>query len=103
MELREVQHEDDQVEVQVFRLGDVGIVGLPGEMFSQFSLQIKRQSPAAHTIVIELANDAIGYLPTREAFEEGGYEPTTGSTRYQPGAAEKMAASALAQLGRLFG
>ena len=102
LELHALQDQLDHVEVQVFRIGDLGIVGIPGEIFAEFSLQIKQQSPAAHTIVIELANDSIGYLPTQAAFDQGGYEPTPGSTRYQPGAADKITASALAQLANLF-
>ena len=68
----------------------VGIVGLPGEMFSEFGMEIKKRSPAKHTLVIELANDGIGYLPTSVSFEQGGYEPSTGSTMYVKGAGEKL-------------
>ncbi len=93
---------DDFVEVCALRIGDLGIVMLPGEMFCEFGLQIKRESPAKHTVVIELANDAIGYLPTRAAFAEGGYEPTPGTTLYEQGAGEALAASALRQLHELF-
>jgi hypothetical protein len=90
------------VEVNALRIGDLGIVTLPGEIFCEFGLQIKKQSPAKHTLVVELTNDAIGYLPTREAFEQGGYEPTTGSTYYEEGAGDELTASALRQLNGLF-
>ncbi|MFH1616324.1 MAG: hypothetical protein ABIG61_14710 [Planctomycetota bacterium] len=65
-------------------------------------MAIKHHSPAKHTLVLELANDAIGYIPTIEPFEQGGYEPATGSTMYQPGAGEKLVRSALNQLNNLF-
>ena len=61
-------------EIQVFRIGDDGIVGLPGEIFVEIGLNIKKKSDFSHTIVCELSNDAIGYVPTREAFMEQGYE-----------------------------
>lgn len=96
------QHEPDEVEVMVLGLGDVAVVGLPGENFCESGLEIKRCSPARHTLVAGLCNDAIGYLPRREAFAQGGYEPTVGSTLYQPGAAEKLIESARAQLEKLF-
>ena len=60
--------------VMAFRIGDLGIAAMPGEMFVDYGLQIKAQSPFARTMVIELANDYIGYCPTDQALEEGGYE-----------------------------
>ncbi len=102
LRLYEVQNEDDKVEVMAFRIGNVGIVGLPGEIFCELGLQIKRQSPAKHTLVIELANDAIGYLPTNEAFAQGGYEVTPGVTQYEKGAGEKITESAISQIEKLF-
>ncbi|NLY01348.1 MAG: hypothetical protein GXY83_35100 [Rhodopirellula sp.] len=96
------QHEPDAVEVAVLRVGEAALVGLPGECFCELGLEIKRRSPARHTLVAGLTNDAIGYIPTRESFSQGGYEPLPGSTFYRPGADERLVASALAQLNRLF-
>jgi hypothetical protein len=56
------------------RVGDLGIVGLPGEIFVEYGLQIKEQSPFARTFTVELANDYIGYCPTDKALEQGSYE-----------------------------
>ena len=102
LEMARVENQPDEVEVMVIRLGDAAIMGLPGEAFCRLGLEIKHRSPARHTIVAGLCNDAIGYLPTRESFAQGGYETTTGSTFYEPGSAEKLVQSALAQLERLF-
>lgn len=98
----EEQDYPDHVEVMVIRIGDVAVVGLPGEAFCQLGLDIKGRSPARHTLVVELANDAIGYLPTLESFDQGGYETTSGSTFYEPGSAERIVESALTQLEKLF-
>ena len=100
--MREQQQVPDAVEVMALRMGSVGLVGLPGEGFCEMGLALKRASPAEHTIVIELANDAIGYLPTREAYEQGGYEVTPGATAYAPGCGEKLVESASRQLKQLF-
>ena len=102
IEMYDNQNEEDHVEVMVLRIGDVGIVGLPGEIFCEFGLEIKEKSPAKHTIVIELANDAIGYIPTVAAFDQGGYEVTTGVTSYQKGSGERLVESAVSQLNELF-
>lgn len=101
--MHRVQHEPDPVEVMTLRVGDLAIVGLPGEVFCELGLDLRRRSPAPHTLVVELANDGIGYLPTRESFEQGGYEVTVGSTFYEPGAGEQLVEEGLAQLHELFG
>ena len=62
------------VPVSAWRLGDLGLVGLPGEMFVEYGLQIKAGSPFAQTMVVELADDFLGYCPTDAALQEGGYE-----------------------------
>ena len=88
------------IEVQVFRLGgELAIVALPGEVFVDLGLAIKKASPFATTLVIELAHDAPGYLPTRKAFAEGSYE--TVNSRIQPGGGEMMVETAVKLLGQL--
>jgi neutral ceramidase len=96
------QHETDYVEIMVIRVGDLAVAGLPGELFCELGMEIKKRSPARHTMVVELANDAIGYLPTRKAFKEGGYETSTGVTRYQRGAGEQIVEAAIDGLNELF-
>ena len=60
-------------EIQVVSIGDWNFVGWPGEMFVEFGLAVKRERPG--TFVISYANGELqGYLVTREAAEEGGYE-----------------------------
>lgn len=64
--------------LQVILIGDVAIVGVPAELFTCLGEDIKRRSPLRYTYVAELANDWIGYLPDRQAFELGGYQTWTG-------------------------
>lgn len=61
-------------EVQVLRIGDAALVALPGEIFVEIGLDIKRLSPARLTAVVGLANDCIGYCCTDRALDEGSYE-----------------------------
>lgn len=54
-------------------------IGLPGEVFVEYQLELKKQAGEMNVdtlFVSELANDSIYYVPTPEAYEEGGYEPT---------------------------
>jgi len=88
------------LEVQVFRLSsDVAVVGLPGEVFVDLGLEIKRASPFVTTLVIELCQDAPGYIPTKKAFAEGSYE--TVNSRIAPGGGEKMTEVAVRLLREL--
>ena len=72
-----------ELEVQVFRIGNIFFVGFPGELFVEYSLELKRKSPE-RVFAICLANgEAQGYIVTEDAT---GYEadnsiflPKTGS------------------------
>ena len=78
-----------RVEVQAIALGrDVAWVSLPGEAFVELGLAIKKRSPFAHTFVVELANENIGYIPDRRSYAEGNYEPE--SARCAAGSGEKL-------------
>jgi hypothetical protein len=87
------------VEVSALVVGDSAFVGLPGEIFVELGLEIKARSPFGYTFVVELCNDAIGYVPTCKAYDEGGYEST--SSPLAPGTGEQMVEAALALLGDL--
>jgi len=63
-------------EVQSIGIGEFALVGLPGEVFTRFGMDIKRRSPFGCTMVAELCNAANGYIKTRAAADEGGYEAT---------------------------
>jgi len=67
--------DDPQAEliVQAVRIGPLGIVALPNEVFGITGLKIKAQSPLEPTLVIELANGAEGYIPPPEQHRLGGY------------------------------
>lgn len=89
-----------EVEVQVIALGDqLAWVSMPGEIFVELGLAIKQASPFPQTIIAELANGAIGYIPTRRAYAEGNYEPI--SARCAAGSGEMLVAAALRLLNEL--
>ena len=91
-----------EVEVQVIALGnEIAWVSLPGEIFVELGLSIKAGSPYQQTIIVELANGAIGYIPTRRAYSEGNYEVV--SARCAEGSGELLVESAVSQLRKLYG
>jgi hypothetical protein len=89
-------------EIQTFRLGALSLVGLMGEPFVEAQLDIKRAAPTPHTFVAHFCNGYAGYVPTRKAFEGGGYETRTGcGSKLMPDALEKIAEEALELLGEM--
>ena len=87
------------LEVQVFRMNDIALVAVPGEMFVEIGREIKAQSGVKNTFIIGYANGYIGYIPTLKAFEEGGYEPTrTWWNRATPEAGKIIKEGSLKQL-----
>jgi neutral ceramidase len=111
IEMRKNQDVIDSVEVMAIRIGDIAFVGLPGEIFNEFGIDIKAKSPCKNTIVTGLTNDERSYFPTAVSFTQGpkgftpyitGYETTPGSTLYEIGSGEKLAESAISQLKNMF-
>lgn len=80
-------------EIQVFWLGDIPVVGLPGEAFVELGLRIKKALDASPVLVVSLSNDSAGYLPVRRAYREGGYESRV--SPYAPGCGELLVKEAL--------
>ncbi len=66
-----------EAEVQLLKLGDLVIVGVPGEYFVELGLQIKediRHNRMRQVMVVGFANGNVGYIPARRAYPRGGYE-----------------------------
>lgn len=57
-------------------VGSVAFVGLNSEVFSEFT-ELVRSRTSRPLYVVGYANGVMGYLPTRAAYEEGGYEVET--------------------------
>ncbi len=88
------------LEIHAVRLSrETAAVTLPGEVFVELGLELKRRSPFPHTIVMELANGAPAYIPTRKAFREGSYEIV--NSRIAPGEGERMIDEAVGLLKQL--
>ena len=93
-----------ETEVQALRIGDLAMVGFPGEFFVEFGINTKRLSPFARTMTIELANDWIGYVPTDRGLDEGGYETWLArSARVAKGAEDLFMSAAEECLARVEG
>ena len=96
------QGQDRQTTLQAMVIGDVAIVGLPGELFTSLGVDLKERSPFQHTYVVSLANDWMGYLPDREAHTLGGYQTWMGLHSYaEEGTGERMVDECIRMLQQL--
>lgn len=81
--LAEKQAEYAKAEIQILQIGDTCIVGIPGECFVEYSLDIKKRA-AKNTFVASLANGELqGYITTPEAV---GYEANLSMFKPESGA-----------------
>lgn len=62
------------MEFQAIRLGPTALVGLPVEPFAEIGVAVKARSPFATTFFSGYTNGVEAYLPTADAYPEGGYE-----------------------------
>jgi hypothetical protein len=66
-----------QAELQLFRIGDTALAGLPGEPLCEVGRAVESSVRAAgldNVITVGLANDYIGYLVNEKEYAHGGYE-----------------------------
>jgi hypothetical protein len=80
-------------EVQVITLGrEIAWVALPGEIFTELGMAIKRASPFPMTIIAELAHGPVTYIPNEAAAPQGNYEVVT--SRVATGSGERLVQAA---------
>jgi hypothetical protein len=88
--------------VQALRIGDLALVALPGEPFCQIGLNIKAKSPFKTTMMVGMANDYAGYIPTEEQHALGGYETWRAKSSFlEVKAASQIQQAALGLLAKL--
>ena len=84
-------------EIQLIRIGPWSFVAWPGEIFVEFALQVKSRHP--NTFIISLANGELqGYLVTKEAVAEAGYEASN-ALFASPASGEQFVLETLELLG----
>ncbi|UCE47967.1 MAG: neutral/alkaline non-lysosomal ceramidase N-terminal domain-containing protein, partial [Phycisphaerales bacterium] len=74
-------------EIQALKLGDIYVLGLPGEILIEVGLEIKSRAALENLFIVTISNDSIGYVCHSRAYDEGGYEPVSG-TNLAKGAGE---------------
>ncbi len=91
-----------KLKLQAIRIGELGIVAIPAEVFTEIGLEIKRRSPLQPTFTIALANGWNGYLPTPQQHELAGYETWRARSSYlEVGASPKIVETLLKLLNEV--
>lgn len=88
-------------DVSALRIGEIAIAFIPAELFSELGVMVKERSPAAMTLIAGYTDGMLWYVPTRAAFDEGGYE-VVDACRVAPGAGELLVDHVVALLHELF-
>ena len=87
------------LELTGVQLGSIAMVGLPGEPFTDIGVQIKNTDGWDMIMPCCITNGYVGYFPTKEAFDEGGYEARASS--FQSNVAQLLVDGAKALLKEL--
>ena len=82
------------------KIGEIALIGIPGEPFSEIGNQLKLADNYKLVIPTCLTNGYQGYFPTFDAYSEGGYE--TVNSKFKAGVAERIIAGGIDLLGELY-
>ena len=88
--------------VHVLQIGDLVIVGVPGELFVEYALEMRQrvlQTTGKSFILSGYSNGHIGYIVTPRAMETGGYEASV--ARVGKGAGRILTEAAMALVSEI--
>lgn len=80
--------ENFDLPITACKLGDVALVTIPGEGFTDIGVSLKKTEGFEMVIPVGLANGCEGYFPMQDSYDEGGYEAR--SSRFKAGVAERI-------------
>jgi len=104
-QIARVREGDDplEAEVQVFRIGEVALVGIPAEPFCQMGLAIKQFTEAPVSLCLGYTNDYLGYVAPTYEWERGGYEVSLGMwSIVAPEAFDRLLVTARENVAKVF-
>jgi len=93
----------EQTATVALRLGELVIVGIPGEMVAELGLHVKHEvaghTGARHVVIGGLADGWISYILTRRQYERGGYESSV--SFYGPTLGKRIVTGSIENASRL--
>jgi hypothetical protein len=82
---------------------DLAFVGMPGEPFVEFQMQLRTKSPLPNSFLAGYANGYFAYLPTIAAAVRGGYGANSTVNQTEVGTGERMLDTGLISIYELLG
>ena len=73
------------LELQLLSIGDICLVGVPGELLAELGLEIKWHSPFRKAFILYNSTDYISYICHANALVSGGYEAKMQQIEYKAG------------------
>jgi hypothetical protein len=71
-----------KIDIECLSLGNARILFMPGELFVEYQLAAKAMRPDLFVTMAAYGDCGPSYIPTANAFKEGGYEP--GASKVTP-------------------
>ncbi len=65
---------DFNLPIQVLKIGNIILAGLPIELFNEYGQIIKEKSKYKNTLTVGYTNGMLGYVYTPESYDKGDYE-----------------------------
>jgi hypothetical protein len=73
-----------KIDLGLLRLGQIGVIHMPGELFVEYQLAAKQMRPDLHIAMAAYGEYAPAYIGTERAYGEGGYETAPRSSNVAP-------------------
>lgn len=94
----------EDVPVQIFRIGELTIFAMPGEMYHQYGLRLRAGCPGGKSLVATLCNGNYGYIAVPELYGTDVYPVQLCNSSYlEPEAGNKITEKALTLACQLCG
>lgn len=100
--LQQMRSETVDASLHYLRIGNASLMTCPFELFVEFSLRIKARAASPQTIVVQMTDQYLDYLPTSIAIAGGSYSSAPASTTCGPECGDRLVQDALNEIQKLW-
>ncbi len=83
-------HKEPYVRISALELGDIQLLSLPGEPFVEYQLAAQQLFPDYNICTAAYEEYGMGYIGTKEAYSQGGYETSKMASTLAPESADEL-------------